>query len=168
MAKALNLNTVKNFFKGTMQVPFTNQRMPKTVVYGALGVAVIGGLYFANANGWIQLPKELVDLFGGGSKGGPVAVGAIIETPTMIKPGVPYPIKGTFVNESQEPRKIKQGFWYVIDEKGETKLNGTLGNDISEFATDIDLSSLPPEKDYELVISDGPANSAKASFAVVA
>ena len=163
------LSDVKNLFKGTVQIPFTKTRMPKTIVYPAIlgGGALI--LYVLNQNG--MLPKELSALFNWGAqqaKGGPNATSAIVSGPNMIQPNKEFPLSGTFVNEVGEPKPVAgTGYWYITDSQGNVRQNGVLGTNITEFNQTISLVGLQSENDYEITISDAPAGSAaEASFAV--
>ena len=163
------INQVKNVFKGSVKIPFTNQRMPKAVIYPAVAGGILLSGYVLIQNNIIPIPPELRALFDqifGAARGGPNATTAIFESAEAVKPRVAVPVKGTFVNEAQVPRAVPQAYWYVKDHVGNVRLNGIIGQDVTEFSFNIPTDSLETEKDYTIYLSDAPANATQANLVI--
>ena len=164
------INQVKNVFKGSVQIPFTNQRMPKSVIYPVVAGGILIGGYLLVQNNIIPIPPEIkawLDQLLGGSPGGPDAVTAQFESADAVKPDVAVPVRGTFVNESGSPRAVPQAYWYVKDGTGNVRLNGIIGQDVTTFSFEIPTDQLEAEKEFTIFISDQPSgNVQQANFVV--
>lgn len=111
-------------------------------VYGAGLLIVLGaGFLFMN-------PMLLGRLLGR-----PPPPGASVMAPPMVQPGAAVPITGSF----NPP--VPQAWYVVTNQQGQQVASGSLGNNVSTFATQVPATNLP-NGNYTVTVSDTPPTGA--------
>lgn len=119
------------------------------VVYGVGALLLLGGGYYAYANGWLAGLPIVGGLFGGA----PSAVTSVTVTGSTGSSAIPQGTAATATGVFSP--KATTTFYSVTNSVGASVLNGTLGTNVSTFTTPLATNNLPLGP-YTLTISDQP------------
>lgn len=85
--------------------------------------------------------------------------------PSVVRPGSSIHLSGYFADWKNQRVTVAQGYWYVFNDQGfhgrELVNSGSLGDNVSDFGTLIEVPRTYGNGTYSVVISDEPLNDAQ-------
>ena len=132
------------------------------LVAGGLMAAYLGYQYFTNGPGDAKVGKS-AKLHGklgpnvGSNQGVDNPRLELVVSPIVVKPNIPTPIhiKGVFLDDSNQPSAVGEGFFTIFDSKNNIITQGSLGRNLAEFDKTVQLPPLP-DGIISVQVSDSP------------
>lgn len=85
--------------------------------------------------------------------------------PSVVRPGSSIHLSGYFADWKNQRVTVAQGYWYVFNDQGfhgrELVNSGSLGDNVSDFGTLIEVPNTYGNGTYSVVIADEPLNDAQ-------
>lgn len=135
-------------------------------------ILIGSGLVFGGILAYKYLTEGSISIFPGQTSGpsGAMADGKAAKVifqlnPAIVQPGSSIHLSGYFADYKNQRVTVAQGYWYVFNDQGfhgrELVNSGSLGDNVSDFGTLIEVPRHYGNGAYSVVVTDEPLSDAE-------